>query len=142
MIQFDSTFLWAIGIPCIVATAGLLLYLGAIFVQWRPCGPRTGGIGSVRALEAWQVSAIGVIVLAALISYGAMLQFGTRFSLTQARYFFPAINAFAFLLLLGLRTLLPSACLRYAQAAVVAALILLNVLIYTQYVIPYWYLGS
>ena len=26
--------------------------------------------------------------------------------------------------------------------AVVAALVLLNVLIYTQYVIPYWYLGS
>ena len=96
----------------------------------------------MRALETWQVSAIGVIVLAALVSYGAMLQFGTQFSLTQARYFFPAINAFAFLLLLGLRTLLPSGWLRYTQAAVVVALILLNVLIYTQYVIPYWYLGS
>jgi peptidoglycan/LPS O-acetylase OafA/YrhL len=96
----------------------------------------------VRSLEGWQVSAIGVIVLAALISYGAMLQFGTQFALTQARYFFPAINAFAILLLVGLRTLLPTAWLRGAQATVVAALILLNVLIYTQYVIPYWYLGS
>lgn len=142
LIQYDETFLWAIGVPCIVATAGLLLYLGALVVQWRPHAPRPGGIGGVRALETWQVSAIGVIVLAALVSYGAMLQFGTRFSLTQARYFFPAINAFAFLLLLGLRTLLPAAWLRYAQAAVVSALILMNVLIYTQYVIPYWYLGS
>lgn len=142
LIQYDETFLWAIGIPCMVATAGLLIYLSAIFAQWRPHDRRPGGVGGVRALEGWQVSAISVIVLAALISYGAMLQFGTRFALTQARYFFPAINAFAILLLLGLRTLLPVAWLRWAQAIVVGALILLNVLIYTQYVIPYWYLGS
>jgi 4-amino-4-deoxy-L-arabinose transferase-like glycosyltransferase len=142
LIQYDNTFLWAIGIPCIVATVGLLGYLGAIAVSWRPNEPRGGGFAGVRSLESWQVASIGVILLAGLIAYAAMLEFGTRFSLTQARYFFPAINAYALLLMLGLRAILPEGWRRYGQAAVVAALILLNVLIYTQYVIPYWYLGS
>ena len=64
------------------------------------------------------------------------------FSLTQARYFFPAINAFAFLLMLGLRAVLPVGARRYGQAVVVAALVVLTIIIYTQYVIPYWYLDS
>jgi 4-amino-4-deoxy-L-arabinose transferase-like glycosyltransferase len=143
LIQYDNTLLWAIGIPCIIATAGLLIYLGAIALTWRPKNaPRSGGFAGVSALESWQVSSIAVLVLAAVVTYGAMLQFGTRFSLTQARYFFPAINAFAILLLLGVRTILPTGWLRYGQAAVVAALVILNVLIYTQYVIPFWYLRS
>jgi len=142
LIHYSDALLWAIGIPCIVATVGLLIYLGAIVVMWRPNDERTGGFAGVRTLEAWQVSAIAVTALAAIAAYVAMLQFGTRFSLTQARYFFPAINAFALLLMLGLRALLPTGWRRYGQAAVVAALIVMTVVIYAQYVIPFWYLGS
>ena len=141
LINLGDGMLWAIGVPCIVATIGLLIYLIAIGVSWRP-SIQSGGFEGVAALQSYQVQSIAIIAVAALVSYGAMLQFGTRFRLTQARYFFPAINAFAFLLMLGMRTVLPESWRRYGQGGVAGGLILLNVLIYTQYVIPYWYLGS
>jgi len=142
LIYYSDALLWAIGIPCILASVGLLIYLVGIVVKWRPGGDRVAGFAGIGALESWQVSAIGVIALSAIAAYAAMLQFGTRFSLTQARYFFPAINAYAFLLMLGLRTLLPENWRRYGQAAVVAALVIMTVVIYSQYVIPYWHLES
>jgi len=141
LIHLSDGLLWAIALPCIVATIGLLVYLGAIATTWRPGNIRPGGLDGSRALETYQVQSIAIIAFAAIVSYGAMLQFGTRFQLTQARYFFPAINAFAFLLMVGMRTALPVGWRRYGQAALVAALIVLNIVIYTQYVIPYWYLG-
>lgn len=143
LIYYSDTLLWVIGVPCIVAALGLLIYLGAIGLLWRPSSDaQAGGFAGVRALETWQISSIGIIVLAAIAGYAAMLQFGTRFSLTQARYFFPAMNAYAFLLMLGLRALLPESWRRYGQAVVVAALVMLTIVIFTQYVIPYWYLDS
>ena len=90
----------------------------------------------------WQWVGIAILVLAAVGSYAAMLQFGTRFVLTQARYFFPAIIAYAAILMIGMRTVIPVRWHRYGQGVIVAALILLNVVIYTQYVIPFWYLGT
>jgi hypothetical protein len=39
--------------------------------------------------------------------------------------------------MLGLRTVIPPAGHRYGQAAVLAALVLMNVVIYSQYVVPY-----
>ena len=70
-----------------------------------------------------------------------MVEFGTRFELTQARYYFPAVNAGALLLMLGLRTLIPRSVHTYAQGVVFAALVVLNVMIFTQYVIPHYLSG-
>jgi 4-amino-4-deoxy-L-arabinose transferase-like glycosyltransferase len=138
LIHLNDRLLWAIGIPIILATAGLLGYLIAIAVRWRPGRSGTG----IAALEASQVVVVVMMVLTAILAYFAVLQFGTRFSLTQSRYMFPAIIAFAFVLMLGLKAITPARAERHVQAAVVAALVLMNVIIYTQYVIPYWYLAS
>jgi 4-amino-4-deoxy-L-arabinose transferase-like glycosyltransferase len=142
LIHLSDGLLLAIGIPCAVGVVGFLIYVAVSGLSRGTI--RIGGErGIVIAPPArWQWIGIATLVLAALISYGAMLQFGTRFVLTQARYFFPAIIAYATIIMLGLRTVIPVSWHRYGQAAIVAALILLNVLIYTQYVIPYWYLGS
>jgi hypothetical protein len=79
-----------------------------------------------------------MMLVTAVVAYLAIIQFGTEFSLTQARYFFPAVNAVAILLALGLRTLIPVRFHPYGQGAVLAAMILLNTMVFTQYVIPYW----
>lgn len=77
-------------------------------------------------------------VLACVIAYYAILQFGTSFSLTQARYYFPSVNAFAILVLLGYRALVPRSWHAYAEAIILIALFALNVMIFTEYLIPYW----
>ena len=68
----------------------------------------------------------------------SIVQFGVTFSLTQARYYFTAIVPAAILLMLGYRALLPRRWLPYGQFAVFASLVLLNVAIYSAYVLPYW----
>jgi hypothetical protein len=73
-----------------------------------------------------------------ILAYFAILQFGTQFSLTQARYYFPAIVPAALLFMLGFRALIPRRGLGYGQVAIFASLVLLNVIIYSAYVIPYW----
>ena len=83
-----------------------------------------------------------LLLAVCVIAYGAMLQFGTDFRLTQARYFFNAVAAVAILLAFGLRQLVP---VRYHSIAIVGFLLCMvsaNLLIYTQHVIPYWYLAS
>jgi len=57
--------------------------------------------------------------------------------LSQARYYFPAVNAAALLLMLGLRTLLPGQARPAAQGVVFGALVLLNIVIMTGYVLPF-----
>ncbi|MGH2535121.1 MAG: ArnT family glycosyltransferase [Thermomicrobiales bacterium] len=132
-IHLGDGLLWAIGIVCLVALAGLGWYLvGAI--RRRP-----GAADPVAHPRRWQMQAVVVLLATAVVAYLAVLEFGTRFSLTQARYYFPAINAVALLLMLGLRTLIPAKGRHYGQTGIVVALLLMNVLIYTQYVIPYWH---
>jgi hypothetical protein len=88
------------------------------------------------------VRGLWLLLTVCVIAYGAMLQFGTDFSLTQARYYFNAIAAVAILIAFGLRQVVPA---RYHSTAIVVFLLFfvtVNVLIYTQYVLPYWYLAS
>ena len=68
-----------------------------------------------------------------------LIQFGLRFALTQARYFFPMIPAAAVLLMIGLHAIIPARGRTYAQVIVVVALVALNVYIFSAYVVPYWY---
>jgi hypothetical protein len=69
-----------------------------------------------------------------------VIHFGTQFSLTQARYFFPIVNAFAILVLVGLRTLIPRPQRPLGSGLVVFGLVFVNLIIYTRYVIPYWHI--
>jgi 4-amino-4-deoxy-L-arabinose transferase-like glycosyltransferase len=132
-LPLDDGLLWAIAIPCLVGLAGLLAYAvvaGRSFRLW-PADD------AVMSPQRWQVYGLLTLLLTAVVAYFAVIQFGLRFDLTQARYYFPAINAVALLLLLGLRTLIPRRWHRYGQAAVLASLVVMNVVIYTQYVVPY-----
>jgi hypothetical protein len=87
----------------------------------------------------WRIQALAILGAACALSYFATAQFGVRFVLTQARYFFPMVDAAALLLMLGLRAWIPATWRDAGQAVVVFLAIAVNVTIYTGYVIPYWY---
>jgi peptidoglycan/LPS O-acetylase OafA/YrhL len=87
--------------------------------------------------KPWQRNALIILSLTCVVSYLAVVQFGTSFALSQARYYFPAINAGALLLMLGLRTLLPRQARPAGQGIVFGALVLLNIVIMTGYVLPF-----
>ena len=132
-IHLTSTLNWIIALPMLVAFAGLIRYLivagVARLTDRDEPSPR---------LERWQWLGVGMLVLTCIVAYLAIIQFGTRFALTQARYFFPVVNAAALLLLFGLRTLIPRAYHAYAQGAVFASGVLLNLFLFTQYIIPHF----
>jgi hypothetical protein len=90
-------------------------------------------------LTRWQIHALVLLALACLTSYLSVVQFGTHFVLTQARYYFPVVNAATLLILLGLRAWIPVAWRMPACVVVVLAAIALNISIYTIYVVPYWH---
>ncbi len=93
---------------------------------------------SVFALERWQVVGVLTMGITCITAYYAILQFGVSFSLTQARYYFTAIVPAAILIMLGYRALMPQRWLPYGRLAVFVSLVMLNVIIYTAYVLPYW----
>ncbi len=132
-IPLDPALRWAIAVPLILAFGGLVQY---VFTA-NHVAPEVGDDPALRPAP-WQVKGLMMLAVTCIVAYLAVVQFGTRFQLTQARYYFPAVNAVALLTMLGLRTLIPRRLHAYGQAAVFAALVLLNVLIFTQYVIPYY----
>ena len=131
-IHLRPELLWAIAVPTILAMVGLALY--AVLVWRRPPGARDD---QVMRPEPWQRYALVVLVLTCVTAYLAVVQFGTSFALSQARYYFPAVNAGAMLLMLGLRTLLPGRARPAAQGVFLGALVLLNIVIMTGYVLPF-----
>lgn len=140
LIHLRSSLLLVIGVPCVIALLGLVFFLlreapGVL----RPKSARSES-ETVDSPTLWQLKAVATLFLTCIVAYGGVLQFGTRFALTQARYFFPAINAIALLLALGWRMLIPPAALRYGTAALFVGLSALNVVMFTQYVLPFWYL--
>ena len=140
-IFFDDAMYWAIGIPLLIALGGLVQYL----VVANPIKPLNDNDDRVERPKPWQYGAIWVLLGTSVVAYLAVVQFGVDFSLTQARYYFPVVNAAALLLMLGLRTLLPKRLHRIGQGAVVGALVVLTVVILSQYVLPYyagWEIGG
>ena len=132
LIHLRPTLLWIIGIVTFVALAGLIAYAVS---AWRKVPLWRGG--AEPRPEAWQVKALVVLALACVVAYLAVVQFGTSFALSQARYFFPVVNAAALLTMLGLRTLLPSKIRPAGQGLFVGGLIALNIVIMTAYVLPF-----
>ena len=137
------TLLWWI---TVVAMIGLMLWAaltlmlrrraqGASFEKRRELVANTDPIVNA---SRWQMTGILVMVVTCVVAYFAVLQFGTTFDLTQARYYFPAINALAILVMLGFRMLTPIRWLPYMQTLVFVGLFWLNVIILSSYVVPYW----
>ena len=131
-IHLRPELLWAIAIPTILALAGLAVYA---FSVWRRL-PSSRGDPVMRP-ESWQRNALIVLFMTCVAAYLAVVEFGTSFALSQARYYFPAINAGALLVMLGLRTLLPAQARPAGQGIVFGALALLNIVIITGYVLPF-----
>jgi 4-amino-4-deoxy-L-arabinose transferase-like glycosyltransferase len=119
----------------IVAFLGLLAFALVVRISDRPDGER-----SDETLPRWQAVALLVMAATCAIAYLAVVQFGTRFTLTQARYFFPAVNAWGLLTTIGLRSWIPGHGYRVAQGALVMGLVALNIFIFTVHVLPHWYL--
>jgi 4-amino-4-deoxy-L-arabinose transferase-like glycosyltransferase len=138
-IQLEPELLWAIAIPVILALVGLLIFAGrGIWSHWRR---RKGEpIRWPDMPSRFQTLALLLLAFTFVIAYLAIIQFGTRFNLTQARYFFPAVNAVAILLMVGFRTVVPIRLRPIGRALVVALLVLMNVMIFTKYAVPYWHL--
>lgn len=125
-VKIDAALSVTLAAVAVAALLGLCTYAAA---------ERTRG----RELQPWQAQALWLLGAACILSYFAVVQFGTRFVLTQARYYFPAVAAAALLLMLGLRAWIPPAWHPFAQGAVVFAQIALTITIYTAHVIPYWH---
>jgi 4-amino-4-deoxy-L-arabinose transferase-like glycosyltransferase len=132
LIHLRPALLWAIAIVTTAAAAGLFAYA---YIAWR--NVRTGQGDPVARPELWQVKALVVLLLTCTVAYLAVIQFGTSFALSQARYFFPAVNAAALLAMLGLRTLIPRQARPAGQGVVFSALVLLNIVIMSGYVLPF-----
>lgn len=90
------------------------------------------------AILPWQVTGILTMGVACVFGYYTVLQFGTSFVLTQARYYFPMIVPGALLMMLGIRSWFPRRWLPYVGASVFLGLVVLNIVIYAGYVIPFW----
>lgn len=124
----------------VISTTALLAIACAIGLAAWALAAWTAARGSEAApVERWKRNALILLGAACVISYAAVLQFGTMFQLTQARYYFPAAGAAALLAMLGLRTLLPDAARGAAQMIVVLGSLAMNVIVYTTNVVPYWY---
>lgn len=140
LIPLDTWLLVVIAIPVLLGAAGFVRY---VVVLWRTRHqPSTVPDGSFWRPARWQTIGIGVLVLTAAVAYLSVLQFGTRFQLTQARYMFPAANAAIVALVIGWRAVVPLRSLIYARASLFIAMIALNILIFSQYVLPFWHLRT
>jgi 4-amino-4-deoxy-L-arabinose transferase-like glycosyltransferase len=132
LIHLRPMLLWMIAIPIIVAGVGLVIYA---LTAGRDLAIFRGDV--VASPAGWQKKALVLLLLACVLAYLAVIQFGTQFVLTQARYYFPVVNAAALLTMLGLRTVIPRQARPVGQGLVVAALVALNIVIMTSYVLPF-----
>lgn len=139
LMPLTDNLLWVIGIPCAILLLGFLFYVVRSLVRRRGF---PAAIGSIERPAGWQGWVLGALFLTCVLGYAAVIQFGLRFSLTQARYFFPMIPAAGVLLMIGLHALTPARARPYVQVAVVAALLALNIYIFSAYVLPYWYVRA
>lgn len=129
----SPTFLTVLLIIVLIGTSGCGVWL------WRALRTKEPEGDPVFRPERWQWFALATMAAACVVGYFSVLQFGLSFSLTQARYYFPMIVPAAILLMLGFRSLFPQRIVRYAGAMIFLALVLLNILIYTAWFLPYWH---
>jgi hypothetical protein len=128
----DPALLWAIGTAAAVACAGLLR------VALLTTGFAHASADRVSLSRRQRITVV-ILFVSCVGAYLAVIQFGTRFVLTQARYFFPVVNAAAVLAALGFEALTPDRSRPAVQAGLLVALAVLNLFIYTRAVIPAWH---
>ena len=128
----DPALLWAIGTAAAVAGAGLLR------VALLTTGFAHASADRVSLSRRQRITVV-ILFVSCVGAYLAVIQFGTRFVLTQARYFFPVVNAAAVLAALGFEALTPDRSRPAVQAGLLVALAVLNLFIYTRAVIPAWH---
>ncbi len=138
-IHLDSSLLWAIAFPVIAGLIGLGIFAVLAGYRRRVGVAKNGPLG-FEMPDRSQALGVSILLIAVVTAYLAVIHFGTQFSLTQARYFFPIVNAFAILVLVGLRTLIPRPLRPLGSGLVVFGLVFVNLIIYTRYVIPYWHI--
>jgi 4-amino-4-deoxy-L-arabinose transferase-like glycosyltransferase len=131
-IPLSSTLLSVIGVALLIAVAGLIVYAAVT------PDAEAARKDPVLRPRPWQSSALLLLFITCVVSYLAVVQFGTTFALTQARYYFGAVNAAAVLLMLGVRTLVPSHWHPYTAAAGLSAMLALHSVIFLVYVIPFY----
>lgn len=146
LIPIGGTLLNVLWWLTLLAMVGVVAWvvLVALF-RWRARSVSLGrlrelarGTDRIVTVSRWQAIGVLGMVLACAVAYYAVLQFGTTFDLTQARYYFPAVNAAAILIMLGFRMLTPVRWQPWVQTAIFAGLFWLNAIILSSYVLPYW----
>ncbi|MDQ3524554.1 MAG: glycosyltransferase family 39 protein [Chloroflexota bacterium] len=146
LIPLGESLLEALFLLSVVALAGFLVW-GVLTTVVRlraksSSQSRTRQLAAntdpILTLSRWQVIGVASMALTCIISYYAVLQFGTSFALTQARYYFPAVNAAAIVVALGVRMITPMRWQPLMQTSMFVGMFLLNVVILSSYVIPYW----
>ncbi len=146
LIPLGDTLLRVLWWLTLLAMVGVVIWLVLLTMfRWRA---RSASFSRLRELARgtdrivtvarWQVIGVLGMALTCVVAYYAVLQFGTTFDLTQARYYFPAVNAGAILIMLGFRMLTPVRWQPWMQTAIFAGLFWLNVIILSSYVLPYW----
>ena|GEM_PF-1397618 len=157
LIPLDRELLWFIFWVCAIGLAGVVWWTIQAWLaksgrtitmrddegSWTAPAIRSFSGRETRIDPVYRVDrpvrvAVLTLIIACVLAYYAILQFGTTFSLTQARYYFPSVNAVALLIMLGYRALLPRQWLKAGQVIVFLALVALNIVIFSQYTIPYW----
>lgn len=134
---FLRILLWA----TMIGTVGIAVWAVRLYLASRERdaeGEPLPATGALFRAERWQVVGVLTMGVTCIVSYVAILQFGVSFSLTQARYYFPAIVPAALLLMLGFRAITPQRWLRSSEALLFLGMVMINVIIYTAFVVPYW----
>jgi 4-amino-4-deoxy-L-arabinose transferase-like glycosyltransferase len=126
-------FLAVLLVIALVGTAGVGVWL------WRVRLTPGEGRDEVFRPQQWQSIALVVMVTSCVVGYFSVLQFGLTFSLTQARYYFLMIVPAAIMLMLGFRALAPARLVRIWGAVLFLGMVILNILIYTAWFLPYWH---
>jgi len=138
LIHLRQWLLDAIGFPLLIMTVAAVL--GLIWATWSWW--KQDRHPARAELSGSQVGGLWLLIAVCVIAYGAMLQFGTEFELTQARYYFNGVAAVGILIAFGLRLLVPLRARPLFATLFLLFMISINVMIYSQAVLPYWYLPS
>jgi len=131
LIHLGSGLLITLGLVTLLSLVGLVLW-GVLVL--RGAGLRND---SVEHPAQWQTQVVVVLVVSCVVAYAAVVQFGTAFALTQARYYFPVAAPAALLCMLGLRTVLPVRFRPWGPWAAVVGWCSLTLLLFFGYVLPF-----
>jgi hypothetical protein len=84
---------------------------------------------------------VALMAVSCIVAYYSVLQFGTQFSLTQARYYFPSLICLIIVIMLGYRALSPRGWRPWVEGTFLVGWVALNIVIFTAYLIPYWFMA-